>query len=102
MNDAEKAKLIADMYGYANYKAKKAVVSSYKNDTYSKYEAAEKAGMNPVAYSAMKQGYDYDGNGSASQEEAQRYLDTETNLSKTQKADMWTIINSSWKNNPYK
>lgn len=50
MNDAEKAKLIADMYGYANYKAKKSVVSSLKNDVYAKYEEAERNGITPAEF----------------------------------------------------
>ena len=104
MSDAGKAAFIAQMYDYADYKAKKSVEPKHANDRYAKYEAAEKSGMSPSAYYVMTQTYDYDHSSSAgqpTQEEAQRYLDTETNLSTKQKADMWTIINKSWKNNPY-
>ena len=92
------------MYGYANYKAKTAVVPEYESDTYRKYAEAEAVGMSPAEYYVMTNTYDYDGSsstGQPTQAEAQRYLDTETNLAKDQKADLWTIINKSWKNNPY-
>ena len=105
MSDSGKAAFIADMYGYADYKAKKSVAPKYSNEKYAKYEAAEKVGMRPADYYAMKQNYDYDNSsstGQPTQEEAQRYLDTETNLSNKQKADLWAIINKSWKSNPYK
>ena len=105
MGDAEKAAFVTKMYGYANYKAKKAVVPEYESDTYRKYAEAEAVGMSPVEYYVMTSTYDYDGSsstGQPTQAEAQRYLDTETNLTKDQKADLWTIINKSWtKNNPY-
>ena len=104
MSDAEKAAFVTKMYGYANYKAKTAVVPEYESDTYRKYAEAEAVGMSPAEYYVMTNTYDYDGSsstGQPTQAEAQRYLDTETNLAKDQKADLWTIINKSWKNNPY-
>jgi len=106
MGDGEKAEYIAKMYGYADYKAKRAVFPEYTNSQYEKYEKAEAAGMTPDAYYAMTQTYDYDGSNAAGQptkEEAKRYLDMETDLSRRQKADLLVIINKSWeKNNPYK
>lgn len=100
MSDAEKAKLIGNLYGYANYKAKREVVPSYDNETYKKVEQAEKV-MSPLEYYVMRDSYDYNNNNAVSQAEAQRYLDT-TDLSQTDKAFVWTIINKSWKTNPYK
>ena len=100
MSDAEKAKLIGNLYGYANYKAKREVVPSYDNETYQKVAQAEKV-MSPLEYYVMRDSYDYNNNNAVSQAEAQRYLDT-TDLSQTDKAFVWTIINKSWKTNPYK
>lgn len=101
MSDEAKAELLSSLYGYANYKAKKAVVPSYESDTYRKCAEAEAAGVSPAAYYAMRGEYDYDGNGNITQAEAQRYLDGQRDLTENQKADLWTIINSSWKKNPY-
>lgn len=95
---------ISKMYGYADYKAKKSLFPKYESDLYTKYEKAEEVGMKPADYYAMRETYDYDhssSTGQPTQEEAQFYLDTETNLSRDQKEIMWNIINSSWKKNPY-
>ena len=95
---------ISKMYGYADYKAKKSLFPQYESDLYTKYEKAEEVGMKPADYYAMRETYDYDhssSTGQPTQEEAQFYLDTETNLSRDQKEIMWNIINSSWKKNPY-
>ena len=35
-----------------------------------------------------------------SQKEAKAYLDSQ-NFTREQKAQLWTLINSKWKNNPY-
>ena len=43
---------------------------------------------------------DADGNDSVSQKEAKAYLDSQ-NFTREQKAQLWTLINSKWKNNPY-
>ena len=105
MSNDQKAEFIDIMYAYADYKAKRSVESKYADDTYEKYERAEKAGMTPAEYYVMKQTYDYDGSnksGQPTQKEAKKYLDTETDLTRSQKADLWVIINKSWeKDNPY-
>jgi hypothetical protein len=54
MTDSEKAELIADVYAYANYKAKRAVDSAYKHDTYDTYAEAEKQGIAPAEYAAYR------------------------------------------------
>jgi hypothetical protein len=105
MSNDQKAEFLDVMYAYADYKAKRSVESKYADDTYEKYERAEKAGMTPAEYYAMKQTYDYDKSsksGQPTQEEAEKFLDTETDLTRSQKADLWVIINKSWeKSNPY-
>ena len=93
MRNSEKAEFIADMYAYANYKAKKAVVPIYKNDTYDKYAEAEKQGISPAEYAAyrfatndMEADKDKDGksiSGSKKEKEID-YIDS-LNLSATEK-----------------
>jgi hypothetical protein len=56
MNNAEKAEFVADMYGYANYKAKKSIESRYKNNTYDAYAEAEARGIAPTEYSLYRLG----------------------------------------------
>ena len=67
---------------------------------YEKTKQAVKAGLSVPEYAAMRSGIDADGNGSVSQKEAQGYLDRQP-FSNGVKADLWEIINSSWKKNPY-
>lgn len=61
MSNDQEAKFVSEMYEYANYKAKKAVAPNYQNDTYKKYEEAEKAGISPAEYYAIKQSADTNG-----------------------------------------
>ena len=49
----------------------------------------------------LKSGMDTNGNGSMTQAEAKAALDRQ-DLITGQKADLWNIINSSWKTNPYR
>lgn len=56
MNNAEKAEFVADMYGYANYKAKKSIESRYKNNTYDAYAEAEAQRIAPTEYSLYRLG----------------------------------------------
>lgn len=105
MSESARADFIGRMYEYANYKAKKSIMPDYESDTFAKYAKAELVGMSPVEYYVMRENIDADhssDSGQPTQEEAQRYLDEQTELNERQKADMWTIINASWKNNPYK
>lgn len=67
---------------------------------YEKTKQAVAAGLTVQQYVDMKNGLDADGNGGVSQSEAQAYLDQQ-NYSREQKSDLWTIINKSWKKNPY-
>lgn len=64
-------------------------------------EAVETVSITIEQYGSMKDGMDTNGNGAVSQDEAQTYLDRQ-DFSKDQKAQLWNIINKSWKNNPYK
>ena len=100
MTDAEKTDFVKDVYEYANAKAK-AEVSSYQLDgKNAKIAQAEKKGIKPTQYLTITGGYDKDGNGSVTQEEAKAVLD-KTNLTTAQKAYMWKLQNKSWKTNPY-
>lgn len=67
---------------------------------YEKTKAAVAAGLTVEEYADLRDGLDADGNGSVSQEEAQSALE-KMEFSREQKADLWEIINKSWKRNPY-
>lgn len=67
---------------------------------YEKTKQAVAAGLTVEEYAAMTGGMDADGNGSVSQKEAQAYLDRQP-FAAGVKADLWTIIDQSWKKNPY-
>lgn len=67
---------------------------------YEKTIQAVQARLTVGQYASMKAGLDSDGNNSVSQTEAQAYLDRQ-DFTREQKADLWTIINKSWKRNPY-
>ena len=67
---------------------------------YEKTIQAVQAGLTVGQYASMKAGLDSDGNNGVSQTEAQAYLDRQ-DFTREQKADLWTIINKSWKRNPY-
>ena len=100
MTNAEKADFVKTVYEYANAKAK-AEVSSYQLDgKNAKIAQAESKGIKPAQYLTITGGYDKNGNGSVSQEEAKAVLD-KTNLTMAQKAYMWKLQNKSWKTNPY-
>lgn len=59
-----------------------------------------KAGFSVEDRVDMKNNIDADKNDSVSQSEARKYLDSR-GYTRAQKADLWTIINKSWKMNPY-
>lgn len=67
---------------------------------YEKTKEAVASGITVEQYASAKDGMDANGNGSISQAEAQSALDQQ-DFTRAQKADLWTIINSSWKTNPY-
>ena len=68
---------------------------------YEKTVEAVKSGISVDEYARMKQGLDANGNGSVTQAEAKAQLDS-MGFTNAQKVDLWTIINSSWKTNPYR
>ena len=74
--------------------------SVMSGEGYEKTKQAVAAGLSVDEYAAMRKGMDADGNGGVSQKEAQAYLDGQ-GFTTRQKADLWTIINKSWKKNPY-
>ena len=74
--------------------------SVMSGEGYEKTKQAVAAGLSVDEYAAMRKGMDADGNGGVSQKEAQAYLDGQ-GFTTGQKADLWTIINKSWKKNPY-
>lgn len=63
MSDGEKAKLIGNLYKYANYKAKRESVPSYDNTDFHKAANAEKAGISPAQFYSIKEKADTNGNG---------------------------------------
>ena len=67
---------------------------------YEKTQQAVDAGLSVAEYAKMKDSMDADGNGAVSQAEAKQYL-ARSGFSRQQKADLWTLINKSWKHNPY-
>ena len=67
---------------------------------YEKTKQAVAAGLTVEQYVDMRNGLDANGNGGVSQAEARAYLDQQ-DYSREQKSDLWTIINKSWKKNPY-
>lgn len=67
---------------------------------YEKTKEAVGAGLTVDQYASMRNGLDRDGNGSVSQAEAKEKLDS-MDFSREQKDQLWTIINKSWKKNPY-
>lgn len=99
INNARKSPLpISDyLLLYEKYGGSKYLVG----DGYERVKAAESAGMTMDSYIKMKENIDADGNKSVSQAEARAYLDTQTDLTRDQKRQMWNIINESWKKNPY-
>jgi hypothetical protein len=69
MSDSQRVDLIDKLYKYANYKAKRATVKDYASNDFAKVEAAEKAGISPVAFYTAKQN-DSNGNGYLDKTEA--------------------------------
>lgn len=67
---------------------------------YEKTRQAVDAGLSVAEYAKLRDGLDADGNGAVSQAEARQYL-ARSGFSRRQKADLWTLINKSWKHNPY-
>lgn len=68
---------------------------------YDKTKAAVKAGLTVEQYAELWESLDADGNGGVSQEEAKAALNA-AGYPQEQKADLWAIINKSWKKNPYR
>lgn len=68
--------------------------------SYEKTKRAVAAGLSVDEWAAMKDGLDANGNDSVSQAEAKAYLNSH-GFDRSTKADLWAIINSSWKKNPY-
>lgn len=102
--DEQKAEAIQKAYEWANAQAKEKV-SDYAPSSSSwlnKAQMAVDAGIPIEEYILLRMGLDADGNGRVSQDEARAALDGQTQISQEQKADLWAIINASWKTNPYK
>lgn len=68
---------------------------------YEKTKEAVNAGLTVEQYADLRESLDADGNGGVSQEEAKAALNA-AGYPQEQKADLWTIINKSWKKNPYR
>lgn len=68
---------------------------------YEKTKLAVGLGLTVDDYAGLKSSMDTNGNGRITQAEAKAALDRQ-DLTTGQKADLWNIINSSWKTNPYR
>ena len=84
-------------------KAMEAVMSEGE---YAKVMAGYEQGVTPELYVRVKEaaaGYDENGNGSISQDEAKRAIKSMDGLTSEQRAALWQIQNKSWKpdNNPF-
>ena len=102
MSDAEKAKLVATMYEYANAQAKQQAAPGYTLDAeMQRYADAEAAGISAAEWYVLKHSADADGNKGVTQKEAQAALD-KTGLTDKEKAAVWPLFNKGWKKNPYK
>lgn len=102
VNDGQKFEVCVN--SVSSVKQQDALLNRYMDkDQSAKYKQARSAGVFPslyVKYYNAKYTYG-DGNGSWNQNELQHWLD-ENVSSRSQKATLWELTNSSWKNNPYK
>lgn len=100
LSDEGKEELLQDLYSSMKVVAKKEHLPGYTSDdkvaaVYSEYPELV------IPYLKMRNEADYDGNGSRSQKEMRKFLDSE-DLSTSQKSYLWQMTNKSWKKNPYK
>ena len=101
MDNLTKADSIENAYEYANAVAKKSVNPNYDITGWiANAMDAEKKGIPPETYIAIKNTADLNGNGSISQDELIPTLN-DSNLSLAQKAYMFKLQNPKSKDNPY-
>lgn len=102
LSDHTKAKTIADMYSLTKALAENSVMDKPISDDYVKYaDAYNTYGADGVVqFATLKATADTDGNGSLTQEEVTRVLDS-TGLSRAAKKYYYYLVNSGWKTGPY-
>lgn len=100
LSDTDKAAAIDAAYDYANALAKEKV-SEYKPDGWIK--KARDGGIDPAVYILYRASADADGNGSVTQQEAEKAARM-LPVADSQRAKLWQSQNSTWKakNNPFR
>lgn len=91
MSDGDKAKLIGNLYKYANYKAKRESVPSYDNTDFHKAANAEKAGISPAQFYSIKEKADTNGNG-VTKGELDIFFAEDSTLSKNKEDELKDIL----------
>lgn len=102
LSDREKAAMVEKAYGLADELGRKKAVRSYQYDraTAKAVETCKQAGIAYGEYLLAKQAADQNGNGSVTKDEAKAYLDSRSDLRKSQKASLFSAFSTA-KQNPY-
>lgn len=102
LSDREKAAMVEKAYGLADELGRKKAVRSYQYDraTAKAVETCKQAGIAYGEYLLAKQAADQNGNGSVTKDEAKTYLDSRSDLRKSQKASLFSAFSTA-KQNPY-
>ncbi len=102
LSDREKAAMVEKAYGLADELGRKKAVRSYQYDraTAKAVETCKQAGITYGEYLLAKQAADQNGNGSVTKDEAKAYLDSRSDLRKSQKASLFSAFSTA-KQNPY-
>ena len=100
LSNAEKAKLVSDVYTYADDMGKAAITDYYPDGFTAK---VQKSGVDPASYILYRATADADGNGTISQGESGAALLPIRNLSNEQKGAVWQRQDSNWsaEKNPF-
>lgn len=102
LSDREKAAMVEKAYDLADELGRKKAVRSYQYDraTAKAVETCKQAGIAYGEYLLAKQAADQNGNGSVTKDEAKTYLDSRSDLRKSQKASLFSAFSTA-KQNPY-
>lgn len=102
LSDREKAAMVEKAYDLADELGRKKAVRSYQYDraTAKAVETCKQAGIAYGEYLLAKQAADQNGNGSVTKDEAKAYLDSRSDLRKSQKASLFSAFSTA-KQNPY-
>lgn len=94
--------MVEKAYDLADELGRKKAVRSYQYDraTAKAVETCKQAGIAYGEYLLAKQAADQNGNGSVTKDEAKTYLDSRSDLRKSQKASLFSAFSTA-KQNPY-